>query len=389
MSSSKNLSDIWKLKRRGKRDSDRHKELIRDAIKKNSKDLITQYDVITTDGNKKIKVPIKFLEQYKFKYGKINDKSKVGQGLDGKKGNKYRVRGPGQTSGGPAGNENGDLVYEEEITIDEMVNILLEELNLPWMKPNESSAIEVESDIFNSIEKKGVVANLDIKKTILRNIKRNIALKKKKLIGSFSKDDMRYRTWETEIEYESNAAVYMMMDRSGSMDREKKEIAKTFYFWMLQFLKKKYKNIKIIFIAHDARAYEVTEREFFTISSSGGTKCSSAFEKAYELISLNHSSSEFNNYVFEFSDGDNYKEDNYVCLDYIQKLLPMCRAIGYGEIILDNGMHIWVDRKDLLSTILDKNIKRTRFVSVQMKSREDIFEGLKRFFNVEGKGASE
>ena len=81
--SSENLSDIWKLKRRGKRDSDRHKELIKKAIKENSRDLITQYDVITTDGTKKIKVPIKFLDQHKIKYGSISDKKKIGQGFRG------------------------------------------------------------------------------------------------------------------------------------------------------------------------------------------------------------------------------------------------------------------------------------------------------------------
>ena len=64
------LSDIWKLKQRGKRDSERQKELVERAIRKNGKDLITEYNIIKSDGDKKIKIPIKFLDMYRFKYGK-------------------------------------------------------------------------------------------------------------------------------------------------------------------------------------------------------------------------------------------------------------------------------------------------------------------------------
>ena len=90
--SSENLSDIWKLKRRGKRDSDRHKELVKDAIRKNGKDLITEYNIITSDGDKKIKVPIRFLDQYKIKYGKLNSQGGTGQGVKAGKGDKFRIK---------------------------------------------------------------------------------------------------------------------------------------------------------------------------------------------------------------------------------------------------------------------------------------------------------
>ena len=157
---SKGLADIWKLKQRGKRDSDRHKKLVNDAIRKNGKDLITEYDIITSDGDKKIRVPIRFLDRYKFKYGKKKDKSSIGQGLDVKPGEKYRIR-KGKKSGDKASNEEGAVAFDAEVTIDELVDILLEELNLPWMEPNKSSAIEVETEELSSIEKKGIFPNLD------------------------------------------------------------------------------------------------------------------------------------------------------------------------------------------------------------------------------------
>ena len=224
---SDNLSDIWNLKKRGKRDSARHKELLKKAIKENSKEIITQYDLITTDGDKKVKIPIRFLDHYRFKFGNKKSSSGVGQGIDGKKGQKYRVTKRGNPSSGPGGS-GGEHHYEDEVSIDEMVDIILEDLNLPWLKPNEESIIESKEEIFNSIEKKGLMSNLDIKRTLINNIKRNISQKNDELIGGFSNEDLRFRDWDSEVEYSSNANIYMMMDVSGSMTKERRDIAKTF-----------------------------------------------------------------------------------------------------------------------------------------------------------------
>ncbi len=379
------LSDIWKLKQRSKRDSSRHKELVKRALKKNSKEIINQYDVITTDGDKKIKVPIKYLEQYKFKYGKLFDKKGAGQGLDGKKGTKYRIgKKPQKGEKGEPGEEEGEVAYEE-VTLDEMVDILIKELDLPWMDQKATSKIVATEDVFSSIEKKGLWSNLDIKKTLLNNIKRNISKKNDKLIGDFSNDDLRFKNWEEENEYSSDAAVYLLMDRSGSMDGEKTQIAKTFYFWMVQFLKRKYKKVELVFIAHDSVAREVSEKEFFSISSSGGTKCSTAFALALDIMKKRHPRSSYNNYLFEFSDGDNISFDNKKCYEIIQELLPLCRAIGYGEIIPDADYPHWFAEEKLLSYYLRTRINRTRFVSLSLTKKDDIFESLKKFFNIEGK----
>lgn len=380
------LSDIWKLKRRGKRDSDRHKELVERAIRKNGKDIITEYNIIRSDGNKKVKVPIKFLDKYRFKYGKLKDQKGTGQGLDGKAGDKYKMKNGKKGNGKPGkpGDKDGERIFEAEITIDEMVDILMEELNLPWMDPNNSVQIEVEKEEVSSRSKKGIYPNLDLKRTLIENIKRNAAKGNPK-VGNFNKDDLRYRTWDTEVERHSNAAVYLMMDRSGSMTKKKTEIAKTFYFWMVQFLKKRYKKIDLIFIAHDIKAFIVDEKEFFSISASGGTMCSSAFKLAYEHISANHPPDSWNNYVFEFSDGDALQGDQTLCLEYARKMLPMVRAMGYGEILLKGSdRHSWYGPESLLSNNFNKNIKRTKFLSIQISKKEEVFEALKKFFNVEG-----
>ena len=384
-----NLSDIWKLKRRGKRDSSRHKELVRDALRKNSREIIQQYDVVTTDGNKKVKIPIRFLDQYRFKYGKLFDEKGAGQGLAGKNGQKYKVGSDkkNQSAGKKPGDEEGNVEYTEEITIDEMVDIMIDELNLPWMRETELTSVVSSVEEFDSIERKGIMSNLDIKKTLLNNIKKNIINKNENIIGNFSNDELRFKTWDEKKEYSSKAAIYLMMDTSGSMDFRKKEIAKTFYFWMVQFLRRKYKDVEIVFITHDVRAREVTEEQFFKISSSGGTKCSSAFKLAYSIMQERHDPSKYNIYIFEFSDGDNSKLDNELCLKYINDMLDKCRAIGYGEIFDDanDSLPHWIDESTVLSKYLNQNIKRTRFVSLVIGKKDQIFSALKKFFNIKKK----
>ena len=377
------LSDIWQLKKRGKRDSDRHKELVKEAIKKNSKELISQYDVVTTDGNKKIKISLKFLDQYKFKYGKVNKNGGIGQGLgNSNPGDKYRIRKPSKPGQGP-GNEEGDRTFEHEVSIDEVTKILLEELDLPWMEEKESSRIIVESEEFVSIEKKGIISNLDIKRSLIENLKRNAASGTPN-VGEFKKEDLRFKTWDNETEYASNAAVYIMMDRSGSMGEDKSLAAKTFYFWMVQILRKRYNNIKLIFIAHDTSAFIVNQEQFFKISRGGGTQCSSAFYLAYNHIISNHSPKQWNNYVFEFSDGDNWGEDNLLCVEYVNKLLPLVSAIGYGEINIDDDIiKPWISEDRLLSNVLKGSVDDSKFISLQISSREQIFEALKQFFDAE------
>jgi uncharacterized protein len=382
------LSDIWKLKQRGKRDSDRHKKLVNDAIRKNGKDLITEHNIITSDGDKKIKVPIRFLDRYKFKYGKLNNGSGTGQGLDVKKGDKYKLRSgkkKAEGKGNKPGDKEGEITYEAEVTIDELVDILMDELNLPWMEPNKSSFIEIEHEELSSVERKGIFPNLDLKKTLIQNIKRNAAKGQAK-VGGINEDDLRYKNWEVRKEYISNAAIYLMMDVSGSMTSDKVFIAKSFYFWMVQFLKRRYKNIDLVFIAHDTHAHKTTEKEFFAAGGGGGTKCSSAFKLAYEHILENHPAETWNNYVFEFSDGDNWYEDNILVLDYVNKLLPLVRAMGYGEIVFENAY--WGKEEHKLSYMLEESIKRTRFVSMKLSSKDDVFDALKLFFNIDGKASA-
>ncbi len=101
----------------------------------------------------------------------------------------------------------------------------------------------------------------------------------------FHDDDLTYKHLITDVREESNAVVVCIMDTSGSMDTMKKYLARCFFFLLYQFIRSKYRNVEIVFIAHHTEAKEVTEDEFFHKGESGGTLISSGYQKALDIIS--------------------------------------------------------------------------------------------------------
>lgn len=384
---SDSLLDIWGMRKRGKRDSARHSKRVKKAIKDNLRDLISDASIISSDGKRKIKIPIRYLDNYRFKHGDNKNQEGVGQGNDeNQPGDAIAHDGTGQRGdgSGQAGDQAGEELYEEEIAISELVDMMLEDLGLPWLEKKDSAVeIETENVRFTDIAETGPLSNVDKKQTIYQNMKRNAKMGKP-IIHKIRPEDLRYKVWELEKEYHSNAAVYFLMDRSGSMDDDKKYIAKSFFFWLAHFCKTKYTNVELIFIAHDTVARIVPEKDFFRISSSGGTMCSSAFKLALEHIEANHPKDSWNNYVFSFSDGDNWGSDNDRCIGIVKDLLEICTAVGYGEIDTDSfygykGLFSW----STLHEEFTKHIDHPRFLTASIQKREDVYNCLKEFLGVD------
>lgn len=375
------LLDIWSMRKRGKLDSKRHQERIKKAIKENLRDLITDANIISSDGNKKIKIPIRYLDNYHFRHTEDKNKEGIGHSDYKRQPGDIIAREPTGQGSGKAGDNEGEEIYEEEITIAEIIDMMLEDLGLPWLEQKESTVeVETENIKFTDISDIGPLSNVDKKKTIYENIKRNAKMGKPR-IYKISPDDLRYKTWEIEKEYHSNACVFMLMDRSGSMDDDKKYLAKSFFFWLTHFLKTKYSYVELIFIAHDTEAELVNEENFFKISNSGGTYISSAFNLAYEQILAKYPPNAWNSYIFEFSDGDNFGRDNEKCIKLVEKLLDCVTAIGYGEIDLSDTQISW----STLHDEFNKEIKHPRFMTAKITKKEDIYTCLKQFLGIEGK----
>lgn len=369
----------WSLHRKGYLDQSRHCEKVREAIRNNLADIISEESIVLSDGNNVLKVPIRSIEEYHFRYEE-EKMPHVGQG-DGKSvigdlvGRDSAGR-PVPEKGRGAGNEPGVDYYEAEVTIDDISEMLFADLVLPYLDGRKKPRLVSGGMAFRDIRKNGVMANLDRRRTLFAAIKRN-ALRGRPAKPVITVDDLRFKAWENVQRPETSAAVLAMMDTSGSMGPFEKYIARTFFFWMVRFLRTKYENVEIVFLAHHTTARETTEEEFFSKGESGGTRCSPVYELAQRIITKRYPLSDFNVYAFHFSDGDNLSSDNDVCVETVLRLLPMVTMVGYGEI---EGPYYYTNT---LRTSF-KRIEDPRFMSLVIRDKSEVYGALKAFFHHRG-----
>ncbi|TCZ76117.1 sporulation protein YhbH [Paenibacillus albiflavus] len=367
----------WSLHRKGYQDQSRHQQKVKEAIKQNMPDLVTEESIILSDGKQIIKVPIRSLDEYRLRYN-FNKSKHVGQGDgDTEVGDVIGVdptpaKGQGKGKGEGAGDQAGEDYYEVEVNLAELETMLFEELELPNLQNKEKHNLSQQDVTFTDIRKKGIMSNIDKKRTILENLKRNASTGQPG-IHHISPEDLRYKTWD-EIELpHSNALIIAMMDTSGSMGTFEKYVARSFFFWMTRFLRTKYEHVEIVFIAHHTEAKVVTEHEFFTKGESGGTICSSAYQTAIELIDKHYSPTHYNIYPFHFSDGDNLTSDNERCVKLIEQLMERSNMFGYGEVNQYN-------RSSTLMTAY-RNINNSKFLHYIIREKGEVYKALKTFFS--------
>ena len=362
----------WSLHRKGYQDQARHQQKVREAIKQNLPDLISEENIVLSDGRQIIKIPIRSLDEYRIVFN-MNKKKHVGQGQgDSKVGDVLGVDPTPQPGKGEnAGSDPGEDVVEAEISMAELESMLFEELELPYLQRKEREQIESREVRFTDVRRKGIMSNIDKKRTILENLRRNSREGHPEIHG-ISPDDLRFKTWEEIVKPHNNAVILAMMDTSGSMGSFEKYCARSFFFWMSRFLRKQYEKVEIVFIAHHTEAKEVTEEEFFTRGESGGTICSSAYVKALEIIDSRYPPSQYNIYPFHFSDGDNLTSDNERCVRLIQEMLKKSNIFGYGE----------VNQYNRSSTLMSayKHLEHQQILYYVIKEKAEIYSALKTFF---------
>ncbi|MBA2871893.1 hypothetical protein HNQ85_002183 [Anoxybacillus calidus] len=369
----------WSLHRKGHDDQKRHQEKVKEAVKNNLADLITEESIIMSNGRDVIKIPIRSLDEYKIRYNYEKNKH-VGQG-DGdsqigdviaRDGSGEGQKGAGKGQG--AGDQAGHDYYEAEVSLMELEEAFFSQLELPNLKRKETDRNVVEHIEFNDIRRTGLMGNIDKKRTMMAAFKRN-AMSGNPSFYPIYPEDLKFKTWNEVVKPESKAVVLAMMDTSGSMGLWEKYMARSFFFWMTRFLRTKYETVEIAFIAHHTEAKVVTEEEFFNKGESGGTICSSAYRKALELIETKYSPSRYNIYPFHFSDGDNLTSDNARCVKLVNELLKVSNMFGYGE----------VNQYNRHSTLMSayKNIKDEKFRYYILKQKSDVFYAMKSFFKKE------
>jgi sporulation protein YhbH len=371
----------WSLHRQGQLDQERHLEKVRDAIKKNLHEIVSSEPIITSDGKRLIRVPIRSLNEYRFRYN-WEKQARAGQGSGGSKPGQVIAKDPsaGQTAGKgkQAGEEAGEDWYEAVLSVDELGELIFEDLSLPHLDPKKQPDMTSKEYVWEDVRRHGLQSNIDKKRTIMEAMKRNILSGRPPLQG-ITRDDLRYKTWEVKYRPQTSAVVLAMMDTSGSMGDFEKYIARAFFFWLVRFLRTKYDHVQIHFLAHSTEAKEVSEEEFFTKGESGGTRCSSVYELALQLIAEKYPPDQHNLYPFHFSDGDNLSSDNPRAIDLVNQLLAICNLFGYGEIDAAAGGPTYY-RTTTLGSIYKREISHPRFTSVVIREKAEVYQALRTFF---------
>ncbi|MFO0937731.1 MAG: DUF444 family protein [Gemmataceae bacterium] len=188
------------------------------------------------------------------------------------------------------------------------------------------------------------------------------------------REDKQYRSWKTTQKPDAVACVVYMMDVSGSMTDEQKEIVRIEAFWIDTWIKKHYNGVETVYIIHDAVAKEVDENTFYHTRESGGTKISAAYELADRIIEKKYPPSDWNVYAFHFSDGDNWGDDNPKCLSVLRdKLLPKLNLFGYGQVESPYGSGEFFEHINELVGV-HENV-----VATKVPDREAILGSIKEF----------
>ncbi len=314
------------------KDLQRFRKIVRGKVKSNLAKYIGKGEMIGKKGNDLVSIPLPQINLPQFRYGSKGS-SGVGVG-DGQPGQPLT---PQQGEGEPkAGDTPGGHILEVELSMEELADILGEELALPRIEPRGKKNVVTEKEKYTSIRTVGPESLRHFKRTYKQALRREIST------GTYNpmqprivpeREDKRYRSWKEFPKPEAVACVVYMMDVSGSMTDEQKEIVRIESFWIDTWIKAHYKGVDRVYIIHDAVAHEVDEHTFYHTRESGGTKISSAYDLANKIITTRYSPSEWNVYAFHFSDGDNWGDDVPKCMDLLKKqLLPKVNLFGYGQV---------------------------------------------------------
>jgi uncharacterized sporulation protein YeaH/YhbH (DUF444 family) len=360
-------------------DHARFRHIVRGRIRKNLRKYITKGELIGRQGKDRVSIPVPQIDIPRFKFSD-QQAGGVGQG-DGDVGDPV---GPGQDGPGKgkAGQGEGDHVLEVEVSIDELAEILGEELELPDIQPKGESRISEKADRYTGIRRVGPESLRHFKRTYREALKRQI------ISGTFDADkpiivptpgDKRYRSWKITSEPVANAVIIYMMDVSGSMGDEQKEIVRIESFWIDAWLTRQYKGLDSRFIIHDSVAREVDRETFFKTRESGGTMISSAYKLCKNIIEADYPPDEWNIYPFHFSDGDNWSmDDTLACVEILkQSLIPWSNMFAYGQVESPYGSGQFI--KDLNEHFSGSD----KVVMCEIPNKDAIVQSIKEFL---GKG---
>ena len=328
------VDSIWKIQN----DRKRFKDIIKGKIKENLGKYISSDEMIGKQGKDFVKIPVPKIYLPRFKFG--SDQTGVGQG-EGEVGD---ILKPGDLKEGgegkDAGNQGSEHTFNHEVSIDELVEIMGEQLELPRIEPKGKQLVNASRYRYSGESDVGPESLRKFKATYKRALKRQISS------GVYvpgnvvvpEKRDKRYRIPKQVVEPSTNALIVYMMDVSSSMQDEEKRRILTFSEWNERWIRAHYKNIESRYIIHSTDAQIVDKKDYFLASLSGGTICSSAYQLMSDEILKEFPSDEWNIYAYHFTDGDNWSSDNHEAIGILsQKIVPNVNLFCYGQTHLEGS----------------------------------------------------
>ncbi|NEX59691.1 DUF444 family protein [Noviherbaspirillum sp. 17J57-3] len=361
---------------RGSRDWLRHNQKVREAVQQNLPNLVAGPDVITGSQDRTVQVPVKMLEHARFR---LNDshshtQSSAGQGK-GKPGDVLRQAQPemGDESG-EGGNNEGEVKLLLEFKVDDIVDWLWEELQLPDLQPKRNTAVDDDEYVREGWDKHGARARLDRRRTVKEAIKRRATQENP---VPFTNDDLRFKQLVLRRKPATNAVVIFALDVSASMTDAERKLAKSFFFFVLQGIRRRYGKVETRFIAHTTQAWEFAESEFFNVSGTGGTGASTAFKLALEMVEAEYDPSRYNSYLFYASDGENFTEDRPAAMEYLERLGKLVNFMGYVETVPGSPRSTETEMKMLCGEIERSGAP---IGSSILSRHDDVWKAIRKFF---------
>ncbi|MGR2931910.1 YeaH/YhbH family protein [Vibrio vulnificus] len=397
----------------------RYKEQIKESVA----DAVNRRSITNMETGEDVAIPHKDIKEPLFHQGKGGVRERVHPGNDQFiTGDKIERPKGGQGGGGAGdgdasadGEGQDDFVFQ--ISKDEYLDLLFEDLALPNLKKNQVNKITEWKKHRAGYQTAGMPSNISIVRSLQQSLARRTAMSagKKRLLHELELEleriqnqepaqkleemklkqeiaelrkaiesvpfidtfDLRFKNYERKPVPSSQAVMFCLMDVSGSMDQATKDIAKRFYVLLYLFLNRTYENVEVVFIRHHTQAKEVDEHEFFYSQETGGTIVSSALKLMDEIVKARYPVGEWNIYAAQASDGDNWADDSPRCKELLtNKLLPNCQYYAYIEITRRSHQTLWHEYEKLAESF-------DNFAMKNIRSVEDIFPVFRELFHKE------
>ncbi|MGZ9898419.1 YeaH/YhbH family protein [Shewanella gaetbuli] len=395
-------------------------ERYKKQIKQSVSDAVTKRSVTDIDKGEQISIPTRDISEPLFRQGKGGKREQIHPGNDQfSQGDKIERPKGAQGSGGSgqgdasdSGEGTDEFVFQ--ISKDEYLELLFEDLELPNLQNNKLNKLVEYQNYRAGFTNDGVPANINIVRSLRSSLARRIAMSadKKKALALLEQEyeqltqtpgssaeriieleqqieqlkrkiasvpfidtfDLRYNNYAKREKPSSQAVMFCLMDVSGSMDQATKDMAKRFYILLYLFLTRTYKNLEVVYIRHHTQAKEVDEQEFFYSQETGGTIVSSALKLMHQIQQERYPANEWNIYAAQASDGDNWSDDSPICRDLLtEKILPLVRYFSYIEITQRSHQTLWNEYEQLQ--------QRFDNIAVQhIKQVDDIYPVFRELF---------